>query len=104
MDGSVDPVRDKEIIDFELQLEGSGNTGFQDRQDQRAAGTGDKEAKKLMEVMSACNRISNRGRVPEARSWMMTRKKTLDSLYLLTTKPVIYVCNVERNVLEGNMA
>lgn len=103
VDGSVDPVRDKEIIDFELQLKDLETLDSRIAKTQRAAGTGDKEAKKLMEVMSACKSHLEQGKSARSLQLDDDGKKTLDSLYLLTTKPVIYVCNVEeKNVLKGN--
>jgi GTP-binding protein YchF len=103
VDGHVDPVRDKEIIDFELQLKDLETLDARLSKTQRAASIGDKEAKKLVEVMLACKAHLEQGKSARSLHLDDDGKKLLKDLYLLTTKPVIYVCNVEeKNVLQGN--
>lgn len=103
VDGNVDPVRDKEIIDFELQLKDLETLEARLSKTQRAASIGDKEAKKLVEVMLACKSHLEQGKSARSLDLDDDGKKLLKELYLLTTKPVIYVCNVEeKNVLKGN--
>ena len=103
VDGSVDPVRDKEIIDTEL--------GFKDletlekRIDKLAkqAKTGKKEDVAALEQARALQTHLESGK--PARSWPADEQQRafLDSLFLLTSKPVLYVCNVDENsVADGN--
>jgi ribosome-binding ATPase len=105
VDGSVDPVRDKAIIDTELQLKDletvEGRMGKVQKQAQTG---GDKEAKKLYEVLVKYKEVLEQGR--SAREVMFDNPddiKTAKSLFLLTNKPIMYVCNVdEKSAKEGN--
>ncbi len=105
VDGSVDPVRDKEVIDMELQLKDleTVENRLAKVQKQAQAG-GDKTAKKLCEILQQYRDVLLEGR--------NCRTVTFDSqedqqfakdLYLLTNKPVMYVCNVdEASASTGN--
>lgn len=105
VDGSVDPVRDKAIIDTELQLKDletvEGRIGKVQKQAQTG---GDKEAKKLYEVLVKYKEVLEQGR--SAREVIFDNPddiKTAKSLFLLTNKPIMYVCNVDENsAKEGN--
>ena len=95
VDGSVDPVRDKEIIDIELQLKDL------DTVDKRLAKV-EKQAKASDSValLRALKAHLESGK--NARSFP-EKDPMLDELSLLTMKPVIYVCNVdEASVITGN--
>ncbi len=104
VDGSVDPVRDKEIIDIELQLKDLESVDARYQKTAKAAKTGDKEAKKLFDFYTQIKENLEQGKsarvvVPqndEEVRWM-------NDLQLLTSKPVMYVCNVEEaSVKSGN--
>jgi GTP-binding protein YchF len=104
VDGSVDPVRDKEIIDIELQLKDLESVDARYQKTAKAAKTGDKEAKKLFDFYTQIKENLEQGKsarvvVPqndEEVRWM-------NDLQLLTSKPVMYVCNVEEaSVQSGN--
>jgi len=103
VDGSVNPVRDKEIIDIELQLKDLETV--QKRLDgmKRKVQTGDKSAVKEAEVLQRYVDALNSGK--SARTVDVTKDEYLfikDS-HLLTNKPVLYVCNVdEASVVSGN--
>lgn len=102
-DGSVDPVRDIETIDLELQLKDLESVEKKIQRLDRAARTGDKEAKKGIEVLSVLkNHFENFG---NARDLKMKEdeKKHFDDLFLLTMKPVLFVCNVDQgSAATGN--
>jgi GTP-binding protein YchF len=103
VDGSVDPVRDKEIIDFELQLKDLETLETRISKQVRAANTGDKDAKKSVELMQACKAQLEKGKSVRSLATDEETKKAIDALFLLTSKPVIYVANVEESaVLTGN--
>ena len=105
VDGSVDPVRDKEIIDTELQLKDLETVENRIKKVEKQATTGgDKEAKKLLSLLQRYREVLLQGKscrtvVPEnAEEEQMAR-----DLYLLTNKPVMYVCNVdEASAATGN--
>jgi len=103
IDGSVDPVRDLETVDLELQVKDLESVEKKIQRLERAAKTGDKDAKHGIEVL---NRFRdhfegfNNARTLELKE---DEKKYIDDLFLLTMKPVMYVCNVDENsALKGN--
>jgi GTP-binding protein YchF len=105
VDGNVNPVRDKEIIDTELQLKDLETVEKRISRNEKQARTGsDKEALKGLEVLQAMKRHLEKGK--NARSFEVSienKEKHIADLFLLTMKPVIYVCNVdEKSVVNGN--
>jgi hypothetical protein len=105
VDGSVDPVRDKEIIDAELQIKDLETIDSRIAKVQKQAQTGgDKVAKQTYEVLLRFKEALEQGK--SARSVTFDSKddqKIAKELYLLTSKPVMYVCNVdEKSAVNGN--
>ena len=106
VDGSVDPVRDKEVIDMELQLKDleTVENRLAKVQKQAQAG-GDKNARKLCDILLRYKEVLLEGRNCRAVSFDSPEDQQLaKELYLLTNKPVMYVCNVdEASASTGNM-
>jgi GTP-binding protein YchF len=103
VDGSVDPIRDKEIIDTELQLKDLDSVEKKLQKVEKAAKTGDKEAKKAFEVLTVYREHLLSGKSARTAQVAEEDKEYIDDLWLLTAKPVMYVCNVgERDVNTGN--
>ena len=103
VDGSIDSVRDKEIIDTELILKDLETVEKQVEKFKKAAKTNSKEDKRNLEI--GLNLISQlEAGVPvRAMDLEDDAKALVKSFYLLTSKPVLYVCNVdEAAVHEGN--
>jgi GTP-binding protein YchF len=105
VDGNVNPVRDKEIIDVELQLKDLETLETRIQKVEKQAKTGgDKEARLAFDVYSKIREALLRGE--SARTVAFDTKdemKMARELYLLTSKPVLYVCNVdETGVINGN--
>ncbi len=105
VDGSVNPIRDKEIIDFELQLKDLETIESRISKVQKQAKTGgDKVAKLQYEVLKKYQDALLQGK--SARTVTFDTKdeqKAAKELYLLTSKPVMYVCNVdEASAVKGN--
>jgi GTP-binding protein YchF len=103
VDGSVDPIRDKEIIDTELQLKDLESVEKKMQKTEKSAKTGDKDAKKAFEILSLVKEALLEGK--SARTVQIEEKdmEHIDDLQLLTIKPVLYVCNVdEKSVNTGN--
>lgn len=104
VDGSVDPVRDKEIIDIELQLKDLESVDARYQKAAKAAKTGDKDAKKMYDFYTQIRENLEQGKsarvvVPQNDEEV----KWMNDLQLLTSKPVMYVCNVEEaSVKTGN--
>ena len=104
VDGSIDPIRDKEIIDTELQLKDLETIESRLAKEQKIATTGDKDAKTQVAVMEAYKEALEQGK--NARTVQFESKEELKAahdLFLLTAKPVLYVCNVdEASAKTGN--
>ena len=96
VDGSVDPVRDKEVIDTELQLRDLETIEGRISRVQKQAQAGDREAKAQYEVMKRYQDALEQGK--SARTVELGSKeeeRIAHDLFLLTNKPVLYVCNVD---------
>lgn len=105
VDGRVDPVRDKEIIDAELQIKDLETIDSRIAKVQKQAQTGgDKQAKLAYDVLSKFKEALEQGK--SARTVTFETKdeqKVARELFLLTSKPVMYVCNVdEASAATGN--
>lgn len=95
IEGSVDPVRDKEIVDLELQISDLEAVERKIIRQEKIARSGDKDAKKAIEVLSIYKEhLEN---FQSARSAPVTPgdEKYVQDISLITMKPVMYVCNVE---------
>lgn len=95
IEGSVDPVRDKEILDLELQIKDLEQVEKKIQRVEKAAKIGEKEAKKNLEVLHKYK--AHLENFQSARSINIPEedKKVVKDLCLLTEKPVLYVCNVD---------
>ena len=103
VDGSVDPVRDKEIIDTELQLKDLDSVDKKLQKVEKAAKTGDKEAKKAFDVLTVYKNHLLSGKSARTAPVAEEDKEHIADIWLLTAKPVMYVCNVdEASVINGN--
>lgn len=105
VDGSVNPIRDKEIIDIELQIKDLEQVNNRIAKVQKQAQTGgDKEAQRLYDILIKYQITLEQGK--NARTVELDNKedkKLAESLCLLTNKPVLYVCNVdEKSAKNGN--
>ena len=103
VDGSVDPVRDKEIIYAELQLKDLETVESRIAKVQKQAATGDKSAKRLFDILSRYKSALEQGKSARTVELDKEDRKLVYDLHLLTDKPVLYVCNVdEKSAVGGN--
>lgn len=103
VDGSVNPVRDKEIIDTELQLKDLESVERKLEKQKKLAKTNDKEVLKSIEVLGIYKAHLERGLSARSAPVEEDDKRFIEDIQLLTAKPVIYVCNVdEASVVSGN--
>jgi GTP-binding protein YchF len=103
VDGSVDPVRDKGVIDTELQLKDLETVEKRLEKARKMARTGDKDAKKFVEILEAYVTHLEGGHSARSIKLEEKEKGQVAELQLLTDKPVLYLCNVdEASVVEGN--
>ena len=101
IDGSVDPVRDLENIDFELQVKDLESVEKKIERLSKIAKSGDKDAKTGIGVLQGLkDHLEN---FSNARDYELKpeHRKYLDDMFLLTVKPVLYVCNVDESSAVG---
>ncbi|MEO8068409.1 MAG: redox-regulated ATPase YchF [Flavobacteriales bacterium] len=103
VDGNVNPVRDKEVIDTELQLKDLETVEARISKIAKQAATGDKDARKRMDLLERIKATLIQGQSARAAIGTNDDPEMVKELQLLTTKPIMYVCNVdEKSVLSGN--
>lgn len=103
VEGSVDPVRDMEIVDLELQVRDLDLVTRKIERLERLVKIGDKDARKVLETLKVYqSHLENFGNVRNAPV-DADAAVHIEELQLLTAKPVIYVCNIDENAVEqGN--
>ena len=104
VDGSIDPVRDKGIIDTELQLKDLETIENRLAKTQKQAVVGgDKQAKRAVEILLQYKAVLEQGLSARTVELEKEDRKLVADLNLLTDKPVLYVCNVdEKGAATGN--
>jgi GTP-binding protein YchF len=104
VESNIDPVRDKEIIDFELQIKDLETVEKRLDRTKKAARTGDKTAQKELDILILIK--ENLESAVSVRAIDLSdddRKTYVKPLQLLTDKPVLYVCNVDdKSAVNGN--
>jgi ribosome-binding ATPase len=104
VDGSINPVRDKEIIDFELQLKDLETIEGRLSKATKLAYIGDKDAKKESEIVERLKKHIEQGKPARTMPIDPKEKELLKDYFLLTDKPVLYVCNVDDKSLKSGNA
>ena len=103
VDGKIDPVNDKEVIDTELQLKDLDSIDKKIQKSQKMAKTGDAVAKKEIAILSRFKEHLEAGKNARTLEISDDEKEIIQDLQMLTIKPVIYAANVEEAViLTGN--
>jgi ribosome-binding ATPase len=100
--GSVDPVRDREIIEFELALADLGTVEKRLDKAQRAARSGDKDAIAEVPALESAQAFLNQGKPLWEAGLPPDQLALLAPLSLLTSKPVLYAANVREEELTGS--
>lgn len=103
IEGSVNPVRDKEIVDLELVIKDLEMVERRIERFEKVAKSGDKDAKKALEILMTYK--AHFEEFQSARTVLLNEdeKNFIDDLDLLSDKPVIYVCNVDdASAVSGN--
>jgi len=96
-------VRDKEVIDTELQLKDLETVEARISKIAKQASTGDKDARKRMDLLERIKATLITGQSARAAIQSGDDPEMVKELQLLTTKPIMCVCNVdEKSVLTGN--
>lgn len=103
VDGSVNPMRDKEIIDIELQLKDLETVEKRLQTIARNLKSGDKEVVKENEVLLRIKEELEKGNSVRSIEFDENEQEIVKKAQLITSKPVLYICNVdEASVKSGN--
>lgn len=103
VDGSVNPVRDKETIDFELEMKDLEVVEANLIKVSKAAKVGERDAKKRCEILQILKDHLSQGKPARSAPIELKDKELLADLCLLTNKPIVYVCNVDdASAIHGN--
>lgn len=103
VDGRVDPVSDKEIIDTELQLKDLESVDKKISKTEKAAKSGDAKMKRELAVLQHVKELLLAGKNARTAQLSEEELSAIEDLQLLTAKPVIYVANVDEGSLHtGN--
>lgn len=104
VDGNVDPIRDKETIDIELQLKDLETVDKRLEKVNRAAKTGDKDAQKEQELLKRFKSSLESGVSARAVEVNDDEAEFMKGFQLLTAKPILYVCNVDEAAAKSGNA
>jgi GTP-binding protein YchF len=99
--GTVDPARDREVIELELALADLGSVERRLDRVQRAARSGERDAQAELPVLEVAQRSLNEGKGLWQVALGASERKLLAPLGLLTAKPVLYAANVTDAELHG---
>ena len=103
VDGSVNPIRDKEVIDYELQLKDLETIEKKIASLARMVKSGDKETVKTFELAENIKKTIEQGKSVRSMEFNEIDAAIVKSFQLITSKPVLYICNVdEASVKTGN--
>ncbi len=103
VDGSVDPIRDIEVIETELMLADLESLEKRITPLTKKIRGGDAEAKQTLNLVESCINVLENGKPARTVEVNAEERKLFRMLHLLTTKPVLYVCNVgEEDAAGGN--
>ncbi len=103
VEGTIDPVRDKEIIDIELQLKDLETIEKKFEKSRRAAKAGNKEEQLVVSVLEKLQAFIEQGKNAREFETDGITLPIVSELQLLTFKPILYVCNVdEKSAKNGN--
>ena len=104
VEGSIDPLRDAETIETELMLCDLDSLERRIIPLEKKAKSGDKDARTQVAIMTRLLEVLREGKPGRSiDTWSPEEQKIVATLHLLTTKPVLYVCNVEEeSSFKGN--
>ena len=103
VEGAVDPLRDIETIETELMLADLDSLERRVTNLEKKARGGDKESKEALDLVNRCLVLLREGKPARTAAVAADERKAFNMLGLLSSKPVLYVCNVEESAADqGN--
>lgn len=104
VDGSINPVRDKETIDLELQLKDLETVEKRIDKSKKAARVGDKKEIAILEVLTTAKAHLEQGKNLREMDLSDEEKEILEEIHPITFKPVLYLCNVDESAVKNGNA
>lgn len=101
VDGSINPVRDKETIDIELQLKDLETVEKRIEKSKKAARVGDKKEIEILEVLNKAKAHLEQGKNVREMDLDENETEIMEDLHLITFKPVLYLCNVDESAVKN---
>ncbi|MBA5628723.1 redox-regulated ATPase YchF [Moheibacter lacus] len=101
VDGSINPVRDKETIDIELQLKDLETVEKRIEKSKKAARVGDKKEIEILEVLTKAKAHLEQGKNVREMDLDENETEIMEDLHLITFKPVLYLCNVDESAVKN---
>lgn len=102
VDGSVDPLRDIEVIQTELNLSDLETVEKRIARTEKQAKSGDKKMQEELALLLKMRECLNRGTAARLADLTIEERRSLRDLQLITSRPVLYVANVAEDDLDGN--
>ncbi|MDG2292777.1 MAG: redox-regulated ATPase YchF [Phycisphaerales bacterium] len=102
VDGSIDPIRDIEVIELELLLSDMQQVESSLKKAERVARSGDADAKVRLAVLKRCKEVFDREMPLRSAEWNLDEQAIIRSFGFITAKDVLYVCNVHEDELDGS--
>lgn len=102
VEGKIDPVDDKEVIDYELQLKDLESVTKRMERVAKIAKSGDADAKKEISALEKCKETLESGKNIRSISFNDAESEFVDVLQLLTAKPVLYLANVDEDGIKDD--
>src|SRR5690606_21197149 len=104
VDGSINPVRDKETIDIELQLKDLETVEKRIEKSKKAARVGDKKEIEILDVLTRAKTHLEQGKNLREMDLSDDEKEIIEEIHPITFKPVLYLCNVDESAVKnGNL-
>lgn len=100
VDGSIDPIRDIEVIELELILADLESVSKKLNSVSKLAKSGDKEAKQMVDILTRTQQVLEEGRPARALELEPNEQELIKTLHLITLKKVMYIANVDEDDLE----
>ena len=104
VDGSINPVRDKETIDIELQLKDLETVEKRMEKSKKAARVGDKKEIEILEVLNKAKAHLEQGKNVREMDLDENETEIMEDLHLISYKPVLYLCNVDESAVKNGNA
>ncbi|MET3733018.1 redox-regulated ATPase YchF [Moheibacter stercoris] len=104
VDGSINPVRDKETIDIELQLKDLETVEKRIEKSKKAARVGDKKEIEVLDVMTRAKAHLEQGKNLREMDLTEDEIAIVEEIHPITMKPVLYLCNVDESAVKNGNA